>query len=171
MQVYIEGQEGGVPESREYLRFIVEELKPFIDANYRTKTGREDTYLMGSSMGALISLYGLIRHPEVFSAAACVSTHWPLHVDMNEIEATRGFIDFLESAMPPPDSARVYFDFGSEELDGNYAPHQRLIDDMMRRLGYAEGEDWVTRRFEGAGHSEVYWNERVEIPLEFLLQK
>jgi glycosidase/predicted alpha/beta superfamily hydrolase len=171
MQVYIEGQEGGVPESREYLRFIVEELKPFIDANYRTRTGREDTYMMGSSMGALISLYGLIRHPDVFSAAACVSTHWPLHVDMNEIEATRGFINFLESAMPPPDSARVYFDFGSEELDGNYAPHQQLIDDMMRRLGYAEGENWVTRRFEGAGHSEIYWNERVEIPLGFLLQE
>jgi glycosidase/predicted alpha/beta superfamily hydrolase len=171
MQVYIEGQEGGVPESREYLRFIVEELKPFIDANYRTRPGREDTYLMGSSMGGLISLYGLIRHPEVFSAAACVSTHWPLHVDTNEIEATRGFIDFLESAMPPPDSARVYFDFGSEELDGKYEPHQRWIDDMMRRLGYSEGGNWVTRSFEGAGHSEIYWNERVAIPLTFLLQQ
>jgi hypothetical protein len=90
---------------------------------------------------------------------------------MNEIEATRSFVDFLESAMPPPDSARVYFDFGSEELDGNYEPHQRLIDDMMQRLGYSEGENWVTRSFEGAGHSEIYWNERVAIPLTFLLQQ
>ena len=170
MQAYIRNTEGGVPESREYLRFIVEELKPFIDRSYNTNPAREDTFIMGSSMGGLISLYGMIRYPEIFSAAACVSTHWPLHVDMNEPEATVSFIDFLESTMPPPDTARFYFDFGTEELDGNYEPHQRLIDDMMRRLGYTEGENWVTLKFDGAGHSEIAWNERAEIPLEFLLR-
>ena len=86
------------------------------------------------------------------------------------MEATRRFIAFLESAMPPPGKARIYFDYGSEELDGRYEPHQRLIDDMMRRLGYTEDEDWVTKKFEGAGHSEVAWNRRAEIPLEFLLR-
>jgi predicted alpha/beta superfamily hydrolase len=170
MQVYIEDNEGGVPESSEYLRFMVEELKPFIDRNYRTRPARDDTFIMGSSMGGLISLYGTIRYPEVFSAAACVSTHWPLHVDLNDMEATRRFIAFLESAMPPPDKARFYFDFGTEELDGRYEPHQQLIDDMMRRLGYTEDENWVTRKFEGAGHSEVAWNRRAQIPLEFLLR-
>jgi predicted alpha/beta superfamily hydrolase len=170
MQVYIEGTEGGKPESREYLRFIVEELKPFIDQNYRTRPGRDDTFMMGSSMGGLVSLYGTIRHPDVFSAAACVSTHWPLHVDLNEMAATQQFIAFLQSAMPPPGAARFYFDFGTEELDGRYEPHQRLIDDMMRRLGYAEGEDWVTLKFDGAGHSEIAWSERAGVPLEFLLR-
>ena len=170
MQVYILDNEGGVPESREYLQFIVEELKPFIDSNYRTRPGRDDTFLMGSSMGGLISLYGMIRYPEVFSAAACVSTHWPLHVDRNEIDVTMRFIDFLESAMPNPDTSRFYFDFGTEELDGNYEPHQALIDELMRELGYEKGENWVTNKFEGAGHSEVYWRERVHIPLEFLLR-
>jgi glycosidase/predicted alpha/beta superfamily hydrolase len=170
MQVYIEDNEGGVPESHEYLRFMVDELKPFIDHNYRTRPTREDTFVMGSSMGGLISLYGLIRHPETFAGAACVSTHWPLHVDLNDMEATRRFIAFLESAMPPPGKARIYFDYGSEELDGRYEPHQRLIDDMMRRLGYTEDEDWVTKKFEGAGHSEVAWSRRAEIPLEFLLR-
>jgi predicted alpha/beta superfamily hydrolase len=169
MQIYIEDNEGGAPESREYLRFMVDELKPFIDRNYRTRPAREDTFMMGSSMGGLISLYGMIRYPDVFSAAACVSTHWPLHVDMNEMEATRRFIGFLESAMPAPSNTRFYFDFGTEELDGRYAPHQQLIDEMMRRLGYTQGEDWVTLKFEGAGHSEVAWKGRAEFPLEFLL--
>jgi predicted alpha/beta superfamily hydrolase len=170
MRAYIENTEAGTPQSREYLRFIVEELKPFIDRNYRTRPGREDTFIMGSSMGGLISLYAMIRHPDVFSAAACVSTHWPLHVDLNEIDATTRFIRFLEPAMPAPDDARFYFDFGTEELDGLYEPHQQLIDAMMRRLGYTEGKNWVTLKFEGAGHSEVAWNERVHIPLEFLLR-
>jgi predicted alpha/beta superfamily hydrolase len=169
MQVYIEGQEGGVPESREYLAFIVEELKPFIDENYRTKTGRDDTFLIGSSMGGLISMYGLINYPEVFGGAACLSTHWPLHVDTDDIEATETFIEFLKDAMPEPGNNRIYFDYGTEELDGRYEPHQALIDRMMADLGYEQGEDWLTRKFEGAGHSEMYWRERLHVPLGFLL--
>lgn len=169
MQVYIEGHEGGQPESREYLRFIVEELKPFIDATYRTKTGREDTFLMGSSMGGLVSMYGVMNYPDVFAGAACLSTHWPLHVDLNDIEATESFINYLKDAMPEPGRHRFYFDYGTEELDGRYEPHQQRIDAMMADLGYSQGDDWVTRKFEGAGHSEKYWRERVHIPLRFLL--
>ncbi len=170
MQVYIEGQEGGKPQSREYLKFIVDELKPFIDETYRTKAGREDTFLMGSSMGGLISMYGLINYPQVFGAAACLSTHWPLHVDLNDGEATEAFIGYLRNAMPPPGENRIYFDFGTEELDGKYEPHQSMIDEMMTQLGYTQGKDWVTRKFEGAGHSEKYWRERLHIPLTFLLK-
>ncbi len=169
MQIYIEGQESGKPLSREYLRFIVEELKPFIDRHYRTKADRDNTLTMGSSMGGLISLYALLKYPDVFGAAACLSTHWPLHVDLDNIEATHSFIDFLKTSMPAPGTHRVYFDFGSEELDGRYEPHQRLIDEMMAQLGYRRGHDWVTRKFEGAGHSEKDWRERLGIPLGFLL--
>ena len=169
MQLYIQDQEGGRPESREYLRFIVEELKPEIDRRYRTNRDRDDTFLLGSSMGGLVSLYGMIRHPDVFSAAACLSTHWPLHVDLNDIEATEAFIGYLESALPPPESARFYFDYGTEELDGRYEPHQALIDAMAVGLGYSMGDNWQTHKFEGAGHSEVYWQQRVDVPLTFLL--
>ena len=169
MQVYIEGQEGGQPESREYLKFVVEELKPFIDANYRTKQDRDHTFTMGSSMGGLISMYAVLKYPDVFGAAACLSTHWPLHVDLNDPEATTSFIGFLKGALPAPGEHRIYFDFGTEELDGNYEPHQQMIDAMMTEIGYTQGKDWVTRKFEGAGHSEKYWRERLQIPLGFLL--
>jgi len=171
MQIYIQDNEGGVPESREYLQFIVEELKPFIDNNYRTRPDRDNTFLLGSSMGGLISLYGMIRHADTFSAAACLSTHWPLHVDLNDMRATESFISFLATALPPPESSRFYFDFGTEELDGRYEPHQDLIDDMMRSNGYDEGESWQTLKFEGAGHSEIYWRKRLHMPLEFMLKK
>ena len=58
-----------------YLRFLVEEVKPFIDEHYKPLTGREHTFLMGSSMGGLISLYGLCEYPQVFGGAACMSSH------------------------------------------------------------------------------------------------
>ncbi len=169
MQDQLREAEGGPPESREYLRFVVEELKPFIDSHYRTLPDRDDTFLMGSSMGSLVSLYGMIHHSDVFSAAACVSTHWPLYSETGDIATTQKLVNHLKPTMPAPNDSRFYFDFGTTELDSGYEPHQELIDGMMRELGYTEEEDWVTRKFEGAGHSENAWRERVHIPLEFLL--
>ena len=64
--------------SDDYLRFLVEELKPFVDSSYRTLPGRDDTFIMGSSMGAFISLYALTEYSGVFGGAGCVSIHWPL---------------------------------------------------------------------------------------------
>jgi oligosaccharide 4-alpha-D-glucosyltransferase len=157
------------PASRDYLRFIVDELKPFIDANYRTKPGRDDTFLMGSSAGGMISLYGLIVYPEVFGGAACVSTHWPSSMMLDNPAANEPILDWLRGALPRPGAHRIYFDFGTEELDGDYEPHQRAVDDVMRELGYVEGRLWTTRKFEGAGHNEGAWQERAHIPLTFLL--
>ncbi len=57
---------GGVPISDNYLKFIVEELKPFVDSVYRTKPGRQETFIMGSSMGGLISMYAVCEYPQIF---------------------------------------------------------------------------------------------------------
>lgn len=59
-----------------YLRFLVEELKPYIDEHYPTNPDQASTFIMGSSMGGLISMYAISEYPEVFGAAACLSTHW-----------------------------------------------------------------------------------------------
>eukprot|EP01034_Spumella_vulgaris_P046103 gene46103-57488_t len=64
---------GGLPTlSEQYLRFIVDELKPAIDARFRSSPERADTFIMGSSMGGMISLYALARYPEVFAGARFV---------------------------------------------------------------------------------------------------
>jgi predicted alpha/beta superfamily hydrolase len=67
--------------SDEYLRFIVDELKPFIDARYHTDPATARTYVAGSSLGGLISLYALAEYPDVFAGAAGMSTHWALARD------------------------------------------------------------------------------------------
>jgi predicted alpha/beta superfamily hydrolase len=157
------------PTSREYLRFVVEELKPFVDSNYRTKPGRDDTMMMGSSMGALISLYGVIEYPDVFAGAACVSTHWPSSMMVNNPAGNEPVLDYLRSAIPAPGKHRIYFDFGTEELDSEYEPHQKAVDDVMLELGYEQSSTWQTHKIEGAGHNEGAWNERAHIPLKFLL--
>ena len=63
------------PLEDNYLRFVVEELKPFIDEKYRPLTGRGNTFIAGSSMGGLISLYALCEYPDIFGGAACLSSH------------------------------------------------------------------------------------------------
>ncbi|MBN1660379.1 MAG: alpha/beta hydrolase [Anaerolineae bacterium] len=160
------GQAGGevLPYalSDPYLRFIVEEVKPFVDTNYRTLPEREHTFVMGSSMGGLISLYAVCEYPGVFRGAGCLSTHWP---------AGDGIvIDYLRRALPAPGSHRFYFDFGTETLDAEYEPYQHEADAVMRAAGYREGVDWITLKFQGAEHSERAWRERVHIPFFFLLE-
>jgi predicted alpha/beta superfamily hydrolase len=144
-----------------YLRFLVAELKPFVDRTYRTRPGRADTFVMGSSMGGLISAYALAEYPAVFGGAGCVSTHWPAGDGV--------MIEYLRRQLPPPAGHRLYFDHGTATLDSLYAPYQRRADAVMRAAGYVEGRNWVTRVFPGAEHSERAWRARVEEPLVFLL--
>jgi predicted alpha/beta superfamily hydrolase len=146
-----------------YLKFLVTELKPFVDRTYRTLPGRENTFVMGSSMGGLISAYAVCEYPDVFGGAGCVSTHWPA--------GEGAVVDYLKKALPDPRTHRFYFDFGTETLDAQYEPYQRRVDEIMRAAGYVEGKNWITRKFDGADHSERSWSARVDVPLTFFLKK
>ncbi len=155
----------GVPiMSDEYLRFLVEELKPYIDSAYQTRPEPEYTSIMGSSMGGLISLYAISEYPEVFGSAGCVSTHWTAENGLGE-----AYISQVEATLPDPETHKVYFDFGTVGLDAEYEEGQSKVDRMMRNRGYIEGENWITRKFEGHDHKEQYWAMRIKEPLRFLL--
>lgn len=152
---------GGMPVSDDYLAFIVNEVKPFIDATYRTRPGRDHTTIMGSSMGGLISLYAICEYPEVFGGAGCVSTHWP---------AVEGVIaPYLVETLPDPATHRLYFDHGTDTLDALYQPTQAMVDAVVMGAGYCRDVNWVTRKFPGTAHDERSWAQRVWIPLRFLL--
>jgi hypothetical protein len=157
----------GEVESDAYLKFLVKELKPYIDAQYSVDTGASQTAVMGSSMGGLISLYAIAEYPQIFGGAACLSTHWPgiFTVEDNPIPDT--FIDYMQSNLPDPASHRLYFDYGTATLDALYPPLQAKADGVMRDKGYADG-NWQTLKFEGAEHSEKAWAERLHLPMQFL---
>ena len=177
MRTDILGIYGGEPLSDGYLRFLVEELKPFVDRTFRTRPGREDTAIMGSSMGGLISLHALMKHRDVFGGAACISTHWPLKVEGLDDPAVLGpwrerlvaaWTGVIRDGLPAPGAHRLYFDRGDETLDAFYAEFQIRIDATVRAAGWGP-DRFRSLVFPGAAHNEASWNQRLDVPLTFLL--
>ncbi|HEU4471196.1 MAG TPA: alpha/beta hydrolase-fold protein [Flavisolibacter sp.] len=157
------------PRADLYLKFLVTELKPWIDSAYATYTGPGHTFIAGSSMGALISLYALISYPRVFSGAACLSTHWPGGFRANEA-IPMAFNRLIREELPRSGEHRLYFDYGTATLDSLYKPYQQEIDIAVKDRGYTD-KNWITKEFPGEDHSEKAWSKRLFIPLEFLLRK
>lgn len=156
--------------SDKYLRFIVEELKPFIDQKYSAYADRQHTFIAGSSMGGLISMYAICEYPAIFYGAACLSTHWPGIFDTLNNPIPVAFVKYLESHLPDAENHLIYFDYGTETLDALYEPYQALVDSVMERHHY-DRTNWKTLKFEGENHSERAWNKRLSIPLHFLLKQ
>lgn len=151
-----------------YLKFLVEELKPLIDFTYSTYTDREHTFISGSSMGGLISMYAMCENPDIFGGAACLSTHWPGTFTVENNPVPGAFLAYLRDHLPKPVDHLFYFDFGTETLDAMYEPFQRQADEIMNRGGYSD-ENRMTKKFPGENHSENAWKKRFEIPLLFLM--
>jgi predicted alpha/beta superfamily hydrolase len=145
-----------------YLRYLVRELKPAIDARYRTLPGRESTSILGSSMGGLIALYAICEHPEVFGGAACLSTAWPAAGGITARD--------LQPALPDPKTHRFYFDYGNETKEEGYEALQQQVDSQMKGAGYMAGTNWLTKHFPGEEHPKLAWRKRVDGPLQFLLK-
>ncbi len=156
--------------SDNYLSFIVNELKPYIDANYAVLTDRENTFVAGSSMGGLISMYAICEYPKVFGAAACLSTHWPGGDPYDSDLLTNTFFKYMKSNLPSPKTHRFYFDYGTETMDKFYPKYASRVNKIFKDKGYDES-NFRNLKFSGEGHTELSWQKRLDIPLTFLLKK
>lgn len=159
---------GPAPFSDAYLAFLVNVLKPVIDGRYRTE--RETSFIMGSSMGGLVSLYGLAEYPRVFRAAGCLSTHWPMAIPGTAVSNEPLFAayeGYLRDKHLRP--GRIWFDHGTVGLDAAYGPYQDRIDSLLVQQGWKPGIDFVSKTYPGADHSEEAWRARLGESLQFLL--
>lgn len=165
-----------------YARFLIEELMPRVNAEFRTLTDPGNTAVMGSSMGGLLSFYLVTHHPDRFGACGCVSTHFPL----SEAVVARIFRGIATSATPDtvpyvirdiqaglrvPRGARYWFDYGSRGLDAEYGPTHDAVRAWLVGQGLADGAGFIIRRYEGADHNETAWRARLDDVLTFLFGK
>ncbi|MER3481541.1 MAG: esterase [Meiothermus sp.] len=154
---------GGKGEA--YLAFIVETIKPQIDRDFRTLPTREHTYVMGSSLGGLISLYALFRYPEVFGAAGVVSPAFWF--------GNHGIFGYVEGFAEVP--GRVYMDVGFKEVTLSEVSSRRYLADVRRmhrllqRKGLRPGPDYRYVEDPQGKHNESDWARRLPEALRFLL--
>lgn len=163
---------GGVISDR-YLDWIAGPLKAWVDQSFRTRPGRDDTAIVGSSMGGLMSCYAFLDRPEVFGRAGCVSSHWPA-VDpsaIDEAQLKALWDGWFAARLGQPDGRRVWMDHGTATLDAFYAPYQQVIDARFAAAGWQKGRDWESRVYEGAEHEENAWAARLPEVFGWLLAK
>ncbi len=147
---------GGLAKA--YGRLLVEELKPFIDARYRTEPGRERTGLGGSSLGGLVSMYLGLRHMDVFGRLAVMSPSvwW----------GKRAILRVVAKASARP-ATRIWLDMGTAESRHGLADARRLRDALVK-AGWREDVNLAYSEPQGATHSEAAWAHRVGDVLQFL---
>lgn len=159
------------PQADAYIEFLVNELKPFIDQNFATKPDRDHTFIAGSSMGGLISMYAMWEHPEVFGGAACMSTHWIGGFSDVENPVPGAFLHYMVQHMPSPENHKIWFDHGTEGLDKMYTNHQLNVNFEMEKAGYILGDNYQSKVYDGADHNETSWANRLDDIFAYLLSK
>ncbi len=154
--VDLEKRHGGKADL--YGRMLIEEIKPFIDREYRTLPDARNTGLGGSSLGGLLTVHLGIRHSEVFSkiAALSPSVWWDRRVIVREVSE-------LHAKLP----LRIWLDAGTQE-GAEVVADARALRDAFIAKGWVAGQDLTYIEAEGAQHNEASWASRVDSVLKFL---
>ena len=141
-----------------YLDFIEIELMPYINANYRTKTDRDNTLMMGSSLGGLISFYAGWTRSNVYARTASMSgSFW-----WNNEDLTNAVANYNGSFI----NGRFYLDTGDLE-PSDWATVN--MGNTMLGKGYTLGDNLYYHKDYNGRHDEASWRDRLHIPLQYLL--
>lgn len=145
------------PGYEAYARSVVEEIVPEVQARIRVLKGREETGVMGSSLGGVVSFYMAWQYPEIFDFAACLSSTFSHRDDL---------IDRVLSE--PRRNTRFYLDSGWP--GDNYEATLAMALALSQR-GYQYGRDLLHVAFPLAEHDETAWSERLHVPLQLFWGK
>ena len=141
-----------------YAKFLLEEVKPFIEREYRALTGSQYNGIGGSSLGGLVSLYLGLKHSRMFGKIAALSPS----VWWNQFVIHR----FAQAATVEP-RPRIWLDIGTREGQRIVQDVEKFRDVLLEK-GWKLGEDLHYERIEGAEHNEAAWAQRVGPFLQFL---
>lgn len=142
-----------------YARFLVEELKPLIDRSFRTLKDRRNTFVGGSSLGGLISLYIGVSRPEVFSGIIAMSPSiwW----------AEGGIIAWLLQNGLESWQGKIWTDMGTREGEEALNFSRQLAETVKQQCPTFKG--LVYKEFPGGSHSEASWKQRIHLPLRLFI--
>ena len=152
---WVNTQYGG-GEGDAYVNFLVDDLKPYVDANYRTLPGREHTGIMGSSMGGHISTYAAIKHPDVFSKVGAFSPAYWINPELYNFVSSTGYQQPM----------RIYQLGGT--LEGpSIVNEMHNMHDTLAAAGFAN-DTVLTIEVADGQHSEWFWAREFEAAYQWL---
>lgn len=166
---------GGPIMSDAYLAWLAGPLKHWVDGKFRTRRGRDDTAIVGSSMGGLMSCYAFLQRPGIYGRAGCLSSHWPA-VEPRELDAADPELiglweHWFAQRLGQPRGRRLWLDHGTATLDAFYAPYQQAVDTRIAASGWKRGRDWQSQVYQGAEHEENAWAARLPELFTWLLRR
>jgi predicted alpha/beta superfamily hydrolase len=152
----------GGGKADQYLSMIVDELKPKIDAELRTIPTREQTAVMGSSLGGLFSAYVGVHRSDVFGLVGAMSpsTWWDNTFILGDVATMAG---------KPNRPLRVYVDSGDAGASNDDVANTTLLAGKYRSVGYTDGKDFKHVVQAGGQHNEIYWSQRLPAALSFVV--
>jgi len=145
---------------KSYMKFIVKELKPFIDKTYRTLPDRKNTASMGSSAGGLVSFMLGWEYNDVFSKAACISPGFYIE----ELDYITPVLNDKEKKK----DIKIYIDCGGKGLDSILLTGTKKMLSALKEKGYRKGKDYQWYFDKTGEHNEQNWARRLWRPLEYL---
>ena len=144
-----------------YGKFLMNEVMPWVNQTYRTQTGPQNTGLMGSSFGGVISLYLGLKHPGTFGKLGVVSpSTW----------IGDGYLTRFVQELPKKTASKVWLDMGTSE-GRTTLPQVRKLRDAFIARGWKEGRDFTYFEDGYAEHNEAAWARRVGSIFMFLYRK
>jgi len=170
------GYEEYIKEAKElntnYVNFVVNKVKPLIDASYRTLPDRENTAIAGSSFGAGISLYIGLKYSDIFSKIAALS-YGSYNPNVSQWKEKPFWITkyLADNLIKTKEKMKIYLDCGKLDLDYTFYPRVIELYEEFKKIGYKDNEDILFILDEKRGHNEKAWAERGEIYLKFLFGK
>ncbi|WP_299431894.1 alpha/beta hydrolase-fold protein [uncultured Aquimarina sp.] len=151
-----ENSEFGIAEGKEYMKFIVDQIKPYVDNSYRTLSDKNNTVIIGSSMGGLISHYAIHQYPEVFSKAGIFSPSYWYSEDV---------FTFTEKNSVP-EQTRLFLLVGKKEGQGMTDNAEKMYTQILSS-NHPKKNIHLIIDPEGE-HNEAFWKKHFASAIEWL---
>lgn len=147
------------PEGKKYADYIVSKVKPCIEDNFNVKRDAHSSYIMGSSMGGLMSFQMLIEYPHIFAGAGCLSASFQ--------KAEKNIFEDVIKKSELPLNKKIYLDTG--EYEPPIADAYFTMMELLKKKGFKENKNLFGYYDNEATHSEAAWAKRLHVPVKFLL--
>lgn len=159
-------------KSDAYMDFVVNEVMPFVEKNFRVKKGRDNTAIAGASFGAGVSLHIAFNHPDKFGMIGSISGgHYPVGSSQFQQKPYLVFDYLINEELPKTPIFKIFLSCGTTDIDAMFVEETEKMYNELKKRGWVEGKDLYYLISTNKGHNERTWAEQVPEMLLFFFSR